>query len=328
MRCRYINCDKHFERPYRLPNTRYCERHRCAKKDCGEFSLKTYCDEHRCAMKRCPRKVSYYDRRYCEYHTCGTVECNSAVWKDDYCSLHHCPVRGCRSGVSLNNVGYLCVSHACRVHENKGQCRRYNFMSRDGKCRDYHCTVPDCYNPLTAFIQNENRGCCADHYCQQCEKSTLGCFHDYTISQNRNWIYHCTHLGPNGHQCGKRRARVITDGVLKYDEYCRGCLKYCEIESCLEPHVRGSPRCLKHTCVCFGGHMRRRHCDHADIEFKKEHWQCQSDRCNVCRHSPQFTALYFMIALGCAAPILAALETTRPRLSGVDLIRLISFPSN
>jgi hypothetical protein len=96
------------------------------------------------------------------------------------------------------------------------------------------------------------------------------------------------------------------------DVYCRACLHYCEIEICSNLHARGTPRCLTHACICYGGTQRRSYCGCLSeiIEKNKRNWNCLGLLCKTCLVPERFLTLYLMVAMNCDVRIPNALHHT------------------
>lgn len=236
-------------------------------------------------------------RRKCR--TCQEMVEPSSLYKYSYCREHRCFVKGCneRPNNYVNDGDEkhdLCYRHRCLIHDSHKVCSSERsgpgeIATENKKCPDYHCLIEDCYNRRL-----ENHRYCEVHYYH-----LNALTHRETLNKD---VLGCTHKTENGTFCGNPRLYLGND---RYHEYCQDCSKYCEIESCMNLHFKGSPRCAYHSCRCFGGNNMREYCDHKTIQLKKMNWRCYAPDCRVCKVTGKFLACYLGF-LGCDTPILEA----------------------
>lgn len=259
-----------------------------------------------------------------------------------------CMYPGC-SDIPRRNID-LCTNHSCPVcfkskppgHEfcrdsycRQAQCWHTNFSS--DRCKNnFH--VPNDRIPLNhnPYGLCELHGChvckptnsihiCSklEHHCAMCDVNSSECGHvcDFPgcnlASKSpffKRWYsvdMFMRRTACDSHRCKKCfvNPRVVVDKRL--DEYCRKCLKFCEIEKCWNFHAQGTARCsIFHACVCFGGPKHRQYCNHRESTQSKEYWKCRSDYCTVCvmdRYDIQWLTKYLFVGLGCGTPIIEAI---------------------
>jgi hypothetical protein len=94
---------------------------------------------------------------------------------------------------------------------------------------------------------------------------------------------------------------VFVKPLAEYpDPYCQTCVHMCDEWGCREPHIKGSYKCIRHSCNCYGGQYPICiSCDREQARERIEQYKCRGLHCKICIVPERFIAMYFMVAMNC-----------------------------